>query len=102
MWEFPGGKVDPGESLGEALARELAEELQVQVAAIGEHLCSVSDPNSVFQIHFIEVDIIGEPHPLEHEQMGWVFSQDALALPLAPSDRCCVEYLAAGGSSPVT
>jgi 8-oxo-dGTP diphosphatase len=86
-WEFPGGKLEPGEDLCRAAARELCEELQVKVEGCGDRLYRRRDPGSPFVIEFVEVSISGEPVPLEHDEVRWVTPADAAVLPLAPADR---------------
>ena len=61
LWEFPGGKVDVGESMLEAARRELAEELSVSTNGIGRTLFSSRDGDAPFVIHFVEVEIDGDP-----------------------------------------
>jgi mutator protein MutT len=92
-WEFPGGKLEPGESLLEAARRELVEELGVQARHIGATLYSELDPGSHFQIEFVPVEIRGEPHCLEHDELRWVTLAQMRELPLAPADRRFAEFL---------
>lgn len=87
LWEFPGGKVEEGESDFEAVERELAEELGVGVLEVGSIEFSVPDPGSRFVIEFLEVRIAGEPEALEHAALTWVDERELLNYPLAPSDR---------------
>jgi 8-oxo-dGTP diphosphatase len=91
-WEFPGGKLEPGEDLLAAARRELHEELDVRVAAAGEATFVRRDPGSEFIIEFVDVEIEGDPRALEHEEVRWVEPHAALDLPLAPSDRAYVLY----------
>ena len=86
LWEFPGGKVEPGESDFEAVERELAEELGVRVREVGPVLFSINDPGSHFVIEFLPVEIEGEPRCLEHTALAWVTQDELLSLALAPSD----------------
>jgi len=73
-WEFPGGKVEPGEDPRAALARELLEELNVE-AVIGEELDSyeVAYPDGFrAMLHFYRVTgFQGEPCNLDFEQIVW-------------------------------
>ncbi len=93
LWEFPGGKVEPGESDLAASRRELAEELGVHVLSVGPVEFSVADPGSDFVIEFLPVTIEGDPVCLEHSALAWVLPSDLLAYDLAPSDRRYAEFL---------
>lgn len=97
MWEFPGGKLEPGETVLDAARRELAEELKVQVLSVGPQLFSIQDPGSQFVIEFHPVAILGEPDCIEHSSLAWVTHQELLCLPLAPSDRVFAESLTGNG-----
>ncbi len=92
LWEFPGGKVERGESDFEAVARELAEELGVRVREVGPAAFSSADPGSDFVIDFLPVEIEGEPVCLEHATLAWVGDGELLSLALAPSDRRFVRF----------
>ena len=94
LWEFPGGKLDEGESVAEAAARELDEEMELRVEAVGRHLESVRDGDSPFVIEFHEVTVTGEPTPHEHERIGWFAPSELEAMPLAPADRAFAARLA--------
>lgn len=94
LWEFPGGKLHAGESAADAARRELAEELAVEVIAVGERLLALPDPGSAFLVEFHPVRIAGEPQPLEHDALGWFRPGELAGLDLAPSDRAFVESAA--------
>lgn len=93
LWEFPGGKLLPGESIAEAARRELAEELAVEVLSVGGLLLELPDPGSPFVVEFYRVEIAGEPVPLEHDGLAWVRPEDLEGLDLAPSDRALAMHL---------
>ncbi len=93
LWEFPGGKVDAGESLLAAATRELAEELSVSTNGIGRTLFSSRDGDAPFEIHFVEIEITGDPIAHEHSEVGWFTRLELQRLELAPADAEFVEEL---------
>lgn len=74
LWEFPGGKVEPGETVPECIVREIQEELGITVA-VAEHLVTVSHAYTHFKVtlvvHHCQL-ISGEPQPLACEEIRWV------------------------------
>jgi 8-oxo-dGTP diphosphatase len=89
LWEFPGGKCLPGESHAEALARELAEELGIDVRA-SLPLISVPWPADAPRIRLhgrLVTDWDGSPTPSEHVDAGWWQPQHLPLADMPPADR---------------
>ena len=93
LWEFPGGKLELGESHADAARRELMEELAVDVVQIGASLDRVADPGSPFVITYVEVQLQGDPSALEHQAVAWADPTELLDWPLAPADARFVRRL---------
>lgn len=95
-WEFPGGKVEGAEERPAALARELAEELGIEVE-VGAALTSVTwDYGSIrIRLHpFICRILQGEPYPIEHSEIRWTPPSELTALDWAAADEPIVaEFL---------
>jgi len=87
LWEFPGGKLEDGETHFEAARRELSEELGVALSDFQGIVFSLHDPDSDFVIDFVRASVSGEPTALEHTEIRWVSVDEIAFLELAPSDR---------------
>jgi mutator protein MutT len=86
LWEFPGGKILPGESHADAVRREMDEELGLTATSSGKVLFSASDEDSPFMIVFVEAVAEGTPVLHEHSELGWFTAAELERLPLAPAD----------------
>lgn len=87
-WEFPGGKVEPGEQPAEALVRELREELEITVVP-GDSLTPVVHDYGRGPIRLIPLLCrisAGVPHPHEHDEIRWCTPGELQQLDLAEAD----------------
>ncbi len=95
LWEFPGGKVEHGESLQGGLEREILEELGVKVRVEAEYFAiEHAYPGRTVQLHFFNCSIIqGEPQPLEVADMRWVEPSELGHFQFPPADEELIKRL---------
>ena len=87
-WEFPGGKVEPGETAHHALVRELREELGIEVQAAYPWLTRVfTYPHATVRLSFFRVtEWSGEMHPHEGQQFSWQHPTKVIVEPILPAN----------------
>ena len=95
LWEFPGGKQESGESIEDCIARELQEELGIDVT-VGEELISVDHAYSHKRLRFVVhlcAWVSGEPQPLASQQVRWVRPQQLKDFPFPAANARIIEAL---------
>jgi len=86
-WELPGGKIDPGETVADAVAREIAEELGCEVELVSSlEGRSPIKPGYVLTAHVARL-VAGEPIPVEHDAIRWLSADELDDVDWLPSDR---------------
>ncbi|HEY9645950.1 MAG TPA: A/G-specific adenine glycosylase [Chroococcidiopsis sp.] len=78
LWEFPGGKIEPGETVEECIKREIREELGIEIS-VGDRLIAIDHAYSHFRVtlnvHHCQY-LSGDPQPLECDEVRWVGVQE--------------------------
>jgi 8-oxo-dGTP diphosphatase len=99
QWEFPGGKVEPGEAPTTALARELREEIgvTVEVGRVWDVLFHAYDAFDLVMLVYACRLVEGEPRAVEVADLAWVACAELPRWDILPADRPLVDRLVSEG-----
>lgn len=95
-WEFPGGKLDEGESAEDALKRELAEEIGIAINS-SKHLMDIEHqyPDKKVSLHvYIVSDFAGDPYGAEGQESAWFDFHELKNLDFPQANKTIIEKLA--------
>ncbi len=105
LWEFPGGKIESGETIEACIAREIQEELGIEIA-VGDRLCTVTHAYSHFKVtlnvHHC-THLSGDPQPIECDEVRWVTLDTIEEFPFPKANIHIINALRAdaAGQTPV-
>lgn len=102
LWEFPGGKVEAGETKQQALVRECREELGITVVP-GSVYYEVTHtyPDITIHLTLFNCTTQDEPQRLEHSELAWVLPQNVTAYDFCPADKAIVAKIAAQANAKI-
>ncbi len=95
LWEFVGGKTEPGESKEQALIRECREELDVEIQ-VGDVFLEVTHEYTDLTVHltlFHASIVRGIPQKLEHQDLRWITPQEIKNYAFCPADQVILDKL---------
>ncbi len=88
LWEFPGGKIEPGETGEQCIAREIQEELGVTIRVVRKfHQVDYAYPDRAIRLHFYIAEIIsGQLTRKEHNALAWITKEEISNYSFCPAD----------------
>jgi A/G-specific adenine glycosylase len=95
LWEFPGGKLELGETLEDCIKREIQEELAIEIQ-VKEHLMTIEHTYTDFKVtlNVYHCDYIsGEPQPLESDEIRWVTLDEIDQFPFPKANKKIIAAL---------
>ena len=97
LWEFAGGKVEPGETKEQAIVRECQEELAIKLSVGGESMNVIHEyPDITIHLTLFNAVIAdGEPQKLEHNDIRWITIEEIPPYDFCPADKCILIKLQA-------
>lgn len=95
LWEFPGGKIEEGETAEECLAREIVEELDLEVAVNDQILVNKHEyPSKTIRLHFFNCEYVSGKLKLnDHDDAKWINGEEIKEYEFAPADIPILEQL---------
>jgi A/G-specific adenine glycosylase len=101
LWEFPGGKVEPNETIAACIRREILEELGIDIE-VGEHLITIDHAYSHFHVtlnvHHCR-HLSGEPKPIECDEVRWVNLEELDQYPFPKANVTIIAALQQHGAA---
>ena len=98
-WEFPGGKVHEGETLEQALCREIREELNTGISEVTEIFrTSHAYPERTIELHFFRGTLTGAPEPALQQELRWIARDAFSTLEFPPADAEMIARLMTGSA----
>lgn len=101
LWEFPGGKIEPGETMEECVSREIKEELGIEIE-VGSKLITIDHAYTHFKVTlnvFNCKHLSGEPQPIECDEVKWVTLAEISDYPFPKANTQIIEALKAQAES---
>jgi A/G-specific adenine glycosylase len=95
LWEFPGGKIEPNETVEACIKREILEEIDIEIE-VGEHLITIDHAYTHFKVTLMVHAcryLSGEPQPIECEEIRWVTLDEIDSYPFPKANTTIIELL---------